>query len=242
MPKRTVEKAARPSAAAEELLLRIKDSSDFHERFATLWRAEMPSGQEPPDMKAFLEFLALGLRRTRTGMVDAAERRERQIAGDGELTAAVDVAHAELSESYVDARALYTFVYGPMAAQAMGFASAKEQRPAPLARRVGTLLRHFRKLPDEVMPAPEARSSFAIKPSSIIEKLEAPHEALRKATRRAKAAVRRARLAVKVKSDHYDEHAGCLSTHTLCGEMLCRMVGLEEEAAQIKATKRRHRE
>ncbi len=239
MAKLRVENAARPSADAGELLLQIKDQDEFHQRFTTLWSAVMPSGEEPPDMKAFLEFLARGLRRTRTGMVNAADARERHIAVDSQHRAAVGVAFTELAERYVDARDLYVFVYGRPAAQAIGFTALRNTRPARLTRLVTALLRHFRKLPDEIMPAPEARSSFAIKPGVIIDKLEEPKKALRKVLRRLKAAERRARLAVKVKGDHFDEHAGCFSTHTLCGEVLCRMVGLEEEATAIRGTKRR---
>ncbi len=242
MAKLMIDKAVLPSAAAEKLLLELKDRGEIHERFPMLWRAVMPPGEEPPDLNAILEFLARGLRHTRVAMVAAADTREREIAEEGELRTAAAAAQARLTASYVDARSLYTFIYGRSAAQFMGFATVTKQQPARLARRVARVLGCFRKLPDAIIPAPAERSGFAIKPSLIIDKLEAPHKALRKATRRMAVAALTGKLSVNAKRGAYYQHAGCLSTHTLCAEVFCRMVGLEEEASRIRSAKRAHGE
>ncbi len=238
MSKKAIDKAEGASLVTEQALLTIKDLPDWGERFATRWRALLPD-KAPPDLRALLEFLALDLRGTRVPMVDAAQTHELEIAADGELRGAVHDAAEVLKARYLDARDLYKSVYGREGANRMGFAFTTETTPKRLRRRVSTVLGRFRKLPRKVIPVPPGKEGLGLRPSQIVNLLEAAHKALGKAIRRLAAAERKAWRSRGVKTESHDQHVGRFSSHTLCGEAICRLVGLGEEVSRFKAAKRR---
>ena len=239
MPMLMIGRDAESSVFVEESFWQNKNKPEVNEKFAERWTELMSADKPPPNMEHFLEFMALDLQDRRKTMVAAALEHEAEIAGDIETRNLTLDEQGHLSDLYQGMRDYYTRVYGLDGAKAVGF-STKTERYAPrLVEQVEKVLVAMGKLPDEPIPAPKGKEHLAMKPSQVISALDTPYRELAKAVKQTVVDTRLGQKSKKAKDDAHKKHKKTLSTHAKCGQGIYRMVGLDEEARQIRRSRRR---
>ena len=238
MPMLSVDRAAQASEFTEESFW--QNGSEVNRRFAERWNAVMPEDKPAPNMEHFLEFMARDLKASREVSVATAEDHETQLGGDREVKIERSETHTELNSAYLDTRTIIESIYGRPAALKMGFSYPRSENPYRFGRQTATVIRAFQALPqEEPIPAPEGKEQLALTPGAILAVLEPPFKRFKVLLKNNLKEVRRSQKSQVAKQEAYDTQVKRYSTHSKCGEMVYRMVGLERFADQIKPSTRR---
>jgi hypothetical protein len=212
-------------------------ADELQEKFNANFAPFLEPMEKLPDVGLVVRLIARRLRATTAILVDKSDAYDKELADDAAPREARDEAAATLTSEIVEIRSLLEAAYGPSILREIGIDGKTDVEPKAILAKAKRLVDEL-KNPSRKWPKPR-RKGVKIEPTSWIDDLMAPIQALEKALHDVAREAREAQAASNAKNIALDHNDDVFARSATGLSALLRLVHEDALAARVRPSGRR---